>query len=423
MQNATIDRRSCPKAAAGRNHRRAFALFALLPFLAVSCSEEPQASKTAAAAARPQVSVTVLHPQNVAVTAELPGRTAASLVAEVRPQVTGIIRARNFREGSEVKEGDVLYEIDPATYQAAYDTEVAAVQKAEGALPSAQSKVDRYKSLAQQNAVSAQDYDDATSTLAQAQADLASARAALETARINLDYTKIRAPIDGRIDESSVTVGALVQAAQTTALATINSLDPINVDVTQSSTNLLKFRRAVEEDRLKMSGDNVAVRLILEDGSTYAQNGTLEFTSASVDKTVGTFTVRATFPNPDRLLLPGMYVRAIIEEGVAQNSFLVPQRAVTRNAKGEATAMFVDADGKVAQRILPVQQSVGNSWLVSDDIADGDRVVVEGLQQIKDGQGVTATEVILDDATGMIKQSDAGTANPADQAALSPDRK
>ncbi|MBB3612641.1 membrane fusion protein (multidrug efflux system) [Rhizobium sp. BK602] len=358
-----------------------------------------------------------LHPQSVAITAEVPGRTAASLVAEVRPQVGGIIRSRNFKEGSEVKAGDVLYEIDPSSYQASYDSAVATLQKAEGAVPSAQSKVARYKGLTAQDAVSKQDLDDALSTLAQANADVASAKASLETARINLDYTKIRAPISGRIDASSVTVGALVTAEQTTALATINLLDPINVDVTQSSTNLLALRRAIAEGRLKTSGENISINLKLEDGSQYSKPGSFEFLEASVSETVGTVTARAVFPNPDRLLLPGMYVRATIQEGVAENSFLVPQRAVTRNTKGEPTAFFVNADGKVQQRVLKVQRSIGNSWLVNEGMTDGDRVIVEGLQRVRDGQEVKVDDVKVNDATGELSQVSSGTNDQIKEAA------
>jgi len=398
----------------------------LLLFLGLSsalvlagCSDSKNDAATAPAV-KPEVSVVALHPKSVAITAQLPGRTAASLVAEVRPQVGGIIRSRNFKEGTEVKEGDVLYEIDPASFQASYNSAVAALQKAQGALPSAQAKVDRYKNLTAQNAVSAQDLDDAQSTLAQAQADIASAKAALETARINLDYTKIRAPISGRVDASSITVGALVTAEQTTALTTVRLLDPINVNVnvTQSSTNLLKFRSAVEQGKLKISGDNVTAKLTLEDGSTYKQNGKLEFAEASVDESVGTFTVRAEFPNPDRTLLPGMYVRATVEEGVAEKSFLVAQRAVARNTKGEATAKFVTPEGKVEERVLDVQRSIGNSWLVSSGINDGDRVIVEGSQRVKAGQDVTATVVTINDATGEMQASATGAPNEA--AALAP---
>jgi membrane fusion protein (multidrug efflux system) len=374
--------------------------------LLAGCNQQPAAQSTARTV-KPEISAVTLHPQSVAITAELPGRTSAYLVAEVRPQVSGIIRNRNFKEGSEVKEGDVLYQIDPASYQAAYDSAVAALQKAEGAVPNAQAKLDRYTGLSAQSAVSQQNFDDAKSTLVQAQADVASAKAALETARINLDYTKIRAPISGRVDASTVTVGALVTAEQTTALTTIRQLDPINVDVTQSSTNLLKFRRAVADGSLKTSGDNVSVRLTLEDGTQYKETGKLEFAEAAVAETVGTLNVRAVFPNADRILLPGMYVRATIQEGVAEDSFLVPQRAVTRNTKGEPIAMFVNADGKVQQRVLNIQRSIGNSWLVSGGVQEGDRVVVEGVQRIRDGQEVNVASVTIDDATGNLQQASA----------------
>ncbi|WFR99136.1 efflux RND transporter periplasmic adaptor subunit [Rhizobium tumorigenes] len=388
-----------------------------MALLVAGCNEQ-KSGQNNAPAVKPEVSAIVLHPQSVAITAELPGRTAAYLTADVRPQVGGIIRSRNFKEGSEVKQGDILYEIDSRPYQASFDSAVAALQKAQGALPSAQAKLDRYKGLSQQNAVSQQDFDDANSALLQAKADVASAQASLETARINLDYTKIRAPIDGRVDASTVTVGALVTADQTTALTTINKLDPMNVDVTQSSTNLLKFRRAVDEGRLKTSGDNVAVHLTLEDGSTYKETGKFQFANATVAETVGTISVRVIFPNPDRTLLPGMYVRANIEEGVAPNSFLVPQRAVTRNTKGEPTAMFVTPEGKVQARTLVVQRSYGNSWLVSEGLKDGDRVIIEGGQRVKDGQDVNVSMVTIDDATGNIKQASADPKKSMDQASL-----
>jgi len=406
MRGASIGR-LCVLAAAGFG----------MTLLVAGCNDQ-KSSQNNAPAVKPEVTAMTLHPQSVAITAELPGRTSAFLTADVRPQVGGIIRNRNFKEGSEVKQGDILYEIDPSAYQASYDSAAAALQKAQGALPSAQAKLDRYKGLSQQNAVSQQDFDDANSTLLQDQADVASAKAALETARINLDYTKIRAPIDGRVDASTVTVGALVTADQTTALTTIKKLDPINVDVTQSSTNLLKFRRAVDEGRLKTSGDNVAVHLTLEDGSTYKQTGKFQFANATVAETVGTISVRVIFSNPDRTLLPGMYVRANIEEGVAPNSFLVPQRAVTRNTKGEPTAMFITADGKVQARVLVVQRSIGNSWLVNEGLKDGDRVIIEGGQRVKDGQDVNVGMVTVDDATGDIKQASADPKKSSDQASL-----
>ncbi len=382
--------------------------------LLAGCNQQP-AAQNGGRTVKSEVSAMTLHPQSVAITADLPGRISANLVAEVRPQVGGIIRSRNFKEGSEVREGDVLYEIDPSSYQASYDSAVAALQKAEGAVPNAQAKLDRYAGLSAQSAVSQQNFDDAKSTLVQAQADVASAKAALETARINLDYTKIRAPISGRVDASTVTVGALVTAEQTTALTTIRQLDPINVDVTQSSTNLLRFRRAVEEGRLKTSGENVSVRLTLEDGTQYKESGTLEFAEAAVAETVGTLNVRASFPNPERVLLPGMYVRATIQEGVAENSFLVPQRAVTRNTKGEPIAFFVSADGKIQQRVLTVQRSIGNSWLVGKGVEEGDRVVVEGIQRVRDGQEVNVALVTVDDASGNLEQASAAGASQSGQ--------
>ena len=278
-------------------------------------------------------------------------------------------------------------------------------------MPTAQAKFDRYAGLLKQNVVSKQDYDDAAATLAQAQADVASAKASVETARISLNRTSITAPIAGRIDKSTLTPGALVTANQETVLTTIRSLDPINVDVTQSSTNLLNLRQAINEGRVKFSGANVSVKLKLDNGTIYAQNGKMEFTGANVDQSTGTFALRAQFPNPDRLLLPSMYVRAIVEEGVAQNSFLVPQRGVTRDPKGQATAMVVNAQGKVEQRTLSVRNSVGNNWLVDSGVSDGDRVIVEGLQLVRAGGDATAVEVTIDETTGEIKDREQSSAS------------
>ncbi|WLS05176.1 efflux RND transporter periplasmic adaptor subunit [Shinella oryzae] len=382
------------------------AVIALIGLCLVSCSKEESAPPSAAS--KPSVSVVVLQPQDVAITAELPGRTAASLEAEVRPQVGGIVRKRNFKEGSEVKEGDVLYELDPATYQANYDSAVASLQKAEGALPSAQAKVNRYGRLTSNNAVSEQDLEDAKSTLAQAKADVASAKASVETARINLEYTKIRAPISGRVDASTITVGALVTAEQTTALTTIRSLDPINVDVTQSSSNLLNLREAVDSGRLRFSGTNVSVKLKLDNGKDYDRTGTVEFAEATVDQSAGTVKLRAQFPNPDRVVLPGMYVRAVIQEGIAPNSYLVPQRGVSRNTKGEPTARFVTKDNKVEERVLSVDRSIGNNWLVTAGVNEGDRIIVEGSQRTQIGQDADAKEVTIDNATGELKSASIG---------------
>ncbi|MCK9909021.1 efflux RND transporter periplasmic adaptor subunit [Microbacteriaceae bacterium K1510] len=384
---------------------RAVALTFVL--LLAACGQE-SAQKTSVLP-RPDVGVVTLHPQSVVVTTELPGRTTASLTAEVRPQVGGIIQSRLFQEGGEVKVGDVLYQIDPAPYQASLDSALASLRKAEASVPSAQAKVDRYQSLAKQSAVSKQDLDDALATLAQAQADVALGKASVETARINLDYTKITAPIGGRIDKSSLTPGALVTASQTTILTTIRTIDPINVDVTESSTNLLNWRKAVGEGRLKFAGPDVSVKLLLENGTTYAQLGKFAFVESNVSESTGTFALRATFPNPDRLLLPGMYVRAIIEQGIAENSFVVPQRAVTRNTKGEATAMFIGKDGKVEQRVLTIDRNVGNNWLASSGVQDGDRVIVEGVQRVRPGQDVTGSEVTIDENTGEVLERKQGS--------------
>jgi membrane fusion protein (multidrug efflux system) len=392
-----------------------------LMLLLAGCGNQPDiASQKAGSPPKPEVSVVTLHPQSIAITAELSGRTTASLTAEVRPQVNGIIKTRAFKEGGEVAAGDKLYQIDPASYQASYDSAVAAKQKAEAAIPNAEAKVDRYATLIKQNAVSKQDYDDAVATLAQAKAEVASNKAAVDTARINLGYTNITAPIGGRIDKSSLTPGALVTASQTTALTTIRTIDPINVDVTESSTNLLNWRRAVSEGRIKVSGADVSVRLKLENGTIYNHDGKLEFVESNVSETTGTFALRAVFPNPDRLLLPGMYVRAIIEQGIAQNSFAVPQRGVTRNSKGEATGMFVTADGKVEQRVLTVSQNVGNNWLATG-IKDGDRVVVEGTQLVKPGDAVTAVEVTIDPTSGEVKIRKQGALTPPEATRVAQD--
>jgi len=364
---------------------------------------------------KPQVGVVVLHPQSVALTAELPGRTNASFVAEVRPQVGGIIQERYYKEGGEVAVGDPLYLIDPASYRAAYDSAVAAQQKAEAAVPSAEAKVERYQSLAKQNAVAKQDLDDATATLASAKAAVAAARADVDTARINLDHTRITAPIAGRIDKSTLTPGALVTAGQSTVLTTIRTLEPIYVDITQSSRRLLDLRQAIEAGRVRISGGNVTVHLKLENGTIYNHTGKLAFREANVSETTGTFALRAEFPNPDRLLLPGMYVRATVEEGVAENSFLVPHRAVTRNTKGEAVAYFVTTEGKVEERVLELGAAAGNNWVVGKGITDGDRVVVEGLQNVRPGAEVQTSEVTIDENSGEVrerKQSSSGAVGP-----------
>ncbi len=374
-------------------------LLVLLSLPLVGCNEKIEVKQ----AAPVEVGVVTLHPQSVALPTELSGRTTASLVAEVRPQVEGIIRERLFKEGSEVKKGDVLYRIAPESYKAAYDSAVAAQEEAEAVLPSSERKAKRYAKLFQSKAISDQDYEDAQSTYLADKAAVDVAKANVETAKINLGYTQISAPISGRIDKSELTPGALVTASQDTALTTIRCLDPINVDLTQSSISFLNLRQAINAGRISSQGNTISVELKLENGTMYPLKGKLEFSEANVDESTGTYTVRAVFPNPDRLLLPGMYVRAVIKQGVMDNCFLLPQSAVSRNTKGDPVALFVDKDGKVAQRELEVPQSMGNFWLVSSGVNDGDQVIVEGSQFVSDGQKVATKQMEVLKTTGEIR--------------------
>lgn len=356
-----------------------------------SCN--PSTAPAPAAQPAPQVTVITVQPRRVAIKTELPGRTAPTLIAEVRPQVTGLVQSRNFREGSEVKAGAVLYQLDPSTHQAAYDSATAAVAKAEASLQTARLKANRLRELVAIKFVSQQEYDEAAAAVRQGEADLASAKAAAETARISLGHTRVTAPISGRIGKSAVTAGALVTANQSTALATIQQLNPVYVDVTQSSAEVLRLRRALESGQLKHAQAGAAsVALVLEDGSTYAPEGTLQFSDVTVEPTTGAITVRALFPNPKGLLLPGMYVRAVIEEGVREGVIVVPQQAVTRDSKGQPVAMVVGADGKVEARLLQVARTLGNGWLVDGGLKAGERVIVEGLQRARPGAVVQAVE-------------------------------
>jgi membrane fusion protein, multidrug efflux system len=339
----------------------------------------------------PEVGVVSIEPQRVVLTTELSGRTAPHLVAEVRPQVGGIIQKRLFTEGSDVKAGEVLYQIDPATYQAAYDSTKAALARAEANLAPLKLKEERFRDLVKINAVSQQDFDDVTAALKQAEAEVEGARAALEAARIDLDYTTVKAPISGRIGRSSVTTGALVKAEQDQSLATIQQLDPIYVDVTQSSAELLALKRNLASGLLKSSGPQQAeVRLVLEDGTSYPQPGTLKFSEVTVDPSTGSVTLRTLFPNPQQLLLPGMFVRVILKEGVNEKAILVPQRGVTRNPAGNALVMVVGAEEKVEPRVIKVARTVGDNWLVSDGLKPGDRVILEGTQRARPGTVVKA---------------------------------
>ena len=345
----------------------------------------PPAGMPAGAMPPPQVSVYMVKPQTLPMTTELPGRTAAFEIAEVRPQVGGIVQKRLFVEGADVKAGTRLYEIDASTYQAAYRSAKASLARAEANLLTSGPKVKRYKELLQVEGVSRQDYDDAVAAEAQARADVEAARAALETARINLDYTRVTAPISGRASRSTVTPGALVTAGQAAAMTVVQQLDPIYVDITQSSEEMLRLKRAIESGGLKRGEGQAKVRLKLADGSTYSHEGKLQFADVSVDTGTGNVALRALFPNPKHDLLPGMFVRAAVETGVADQAITVPQQGVTRNQKGEATALVLNAKGIVEQRVLTTSRTLGDQWIVTSGLASGDRVIVEGLQKVKPG--------------------------------------
>lgn len=341
----------------------------------------------------PQVGVVTLKTEPLNVTTELPGRTAAFRIAEVRPQVGGIILKRNFVEGSEIKAGTSLYQIDPATYQAAYNSAKGDLVKAQANAQISRLTVTRYKPLLGTNYISKQDYDTAVATAAQADAAVVSAKAAVENARINLAYTKVTSPISGRIGISSVTEGALVSTGQTNALATVQQLDPIYVDVTQSSNDFLRLKQELADGSLKQVNGKAQVKLLLDNGKEYSQAGTLEFSDVTVDETTGSITLRAIFPNPNDSLLPGMFVRARLDEGVNDNALLVPQQGITRNPRGDATAMVIGADNKVEIRTVTTTQAIGDKWVVTDGLKSGDKVIVTGLQKIKPGVQVTAQEV------------------------------
>lgn len=333
------------------------------------------------------VGVVVVKTEPVTLTSELQGRTSAYLVSEVRPQVGGIVKARLFQEGGYVRAGQPLYQIEPATFQAAVNSAQAGLAQAQATYTAAKLKADRYKELVAVNAVSKQDNDDAQAAAQQASANVAAQKAALDTARINLGWTRVVAPISGRIGKSSVTPGALVTASQANALATIQNLDKIYVDLTQSSAELLQLQRDLAGGQLGRSG-SAQVSLKLEDGSTYPTQGRLEFSDVTVDQTTGSFGLRATFDNPNGTLLPGMYVRATLGKGVASNGVLVPQAGVSRDPKGNATVTVVGAKGLAEIRPITVGQTVGDKWLVTSGLKVGDQVIVEGLQKVRPGAPV-----------------------------------
>jgi membrane fusion protein (multidrug efflux system) len=360
-----------------------------------------------------EVAVVTVQPKRLVITTELAGRTSASLTAELRPQVNGILRKRLFVEGANVKAGQVLYQIDPAPYQAALDNAQAALGRAEANLPAIRLKADRLLELLAEKAVSQQDCDDVAGMMRQTEADTRYWKAMVDTARINLGYTSITAPISGRIGRSNVTEGALVTAHQPTALATIQQLDPMYVDVPQSTTELLRLRHRLEEGRLTNNRQiQNKVRLLLEDNTQYPLEGALQFRDVTVDPTTGSVILRIVFPNPQGYLLPGMFVRAVLEEGVNPNALFVPQQAVSRNPKGEPYALTVDAEGKVRQRMLKLDRAIGDAWLLSSGLEPGDRVIVEGQLKVRDGASVK----VVPFETGDEKKSGAskdGTPPPA----------
>ena len=335
-----------------------------------------------------EVVIIKLEPRREVYTTALAGRIASFQVAEVRPQVGGILQQRLFTEGADVKAGQALYQIDPATYEAALDSAQAALMKAEANVTPARLKAERFRELLAIKAVSKQEYDDAQAAFKQAEADVAVNRAAVKTARINLEYTKVRSPISGRIGKSAFTPGALVTANQAQALTSVRQLDPVYVDITQSSQDLLRLRAQFTNGELRSAAEEAPVRLKLENGAMYPHEGRLQFTDVSVDESNGMVSLRALFPNPEHILLPGMYVRAVIAEGVDENALLVPQRALRRDPKGQASVLLVDGGGKVDVRLVDVGRTVGDSWQVLSGLKPGDRVIVEGGQNVRPGMSV-----------------------------------
>lgn len=337
----------------------------------------------------PEVGIVTMAPQTVDLSTELSGRTAAYRIAEVRPQVAGIVQRRLFTEGAEVSAGQTLYQIDSGPYRAAAARAEANLASSQAQLNAARLQAERSASLVESGVVSRQDNDNVQATARSAEALVAAARAGVESSRIDLGYAQVRAPISGRIGRSLVTEGALVTSEQDQPLATVAQLDPIFVDVTESSARLLRLRRDLAEGRLQRTdAEHASVRLTLEDGTTYAHEGTLKFSEVTVDEGTGSVLLRAQFPNPDRLLLPGMFVRANLQQGRSTDALLVPQAGVSRNARGEALVMLVGADDKVVERVVQVDQVVDGQWLVTSGLAVGDRVIVEGLQKVRPGSAV-----------------------------------
>lgn len=361
---------------------------ATLPLLA-SCGK----NQTAAAPKPPSVGAITVRYQLVKGTTDLPGRTAAVMTSDIRPQVSGVILSRLFTEGSDVKAGQQLYQIDPAPYQATLDSAIASLKHDQAQLTVDRLQAARFKPLAAAQAVSEQDYDNAVASVQEDEANIASAQATIESARINLQYTKMYSPISGTIGASSVTPGALVTADQTTVLATVTQLDPLYVDVNEPTVTWLRLKEEIESGQLQTNPDGTAkVTLTMEDGNTYKQPGELQFAQVNVDQNTGTVLVRAFFPNPDHLLLPGMYVHAQVDEGDNKNGVLVPQQAVSHNQHGDATVMLINNQNIVSQQVIDTSENLGTYWVVTSGLKPGDRVVVDGLLNAVAGKAVTPTD-------------------------------
>ncbi|MEP7728185.1 efflux RND transporter periplasmic adaptor subunit [Marinomonas primoryensis] len=378
----------------------------LLVLLLAGCQEDAPKSAGAAAVPKVQVGIVTIQSQKTDLMTELPGRTTSSLVAEIRPQVGGIVKKRFFEEGQDVKTGELLYELDDSTYVSSYKQAQADLESTNASLKSAELKNARYTELRKQNNVSQQDLDDAHVAFLEARAKQKGSEAALENAKINLSYTKIKAPIDGRIGISQVTVGALVTGSQATVMTTVRSLDPIFVDLAQTSLDQLKQRNFLSQDGVEKGSNKVS--LVLEDGSKYQYEGTLKAREVSVDESTGSVTLRAEFPNPENLLLPGMFVRGLIHELTHNAALLVPQQGVSRDVKGNPIALVVNKDNVVESRILTVERTIENQWLVLAGISEGEKVIVEGSLKVRAGSEVSTVDMKRDSKTGAIVAANAG---------------
>lgn len=378
---------AAPSSHPGRKALFWVGLSSLLLGALAACSDREGAAPAQAAV---EVGVVTVEPSSVTLHRELPGRTTPFRVAEVRARVNGIVQKRLFEEGSDVKKGQVLFQIDPAPYRAALDSAKANLARAQASVESARLLEARYEDLLKDNAVSRQEYDNAAAAAKAALAEVAAGQAAVRTAEINLGYTRVTSPIAGRIGRAEVTEGAYAQQAQATLLATVQQLDPIYVDLTQSTAELMELRRQLEEGALERSGEGAKVRLLLEDGTMYPHEGTLQFSDVTVNPSTGSVTIRALVPNPEGRLLPGMFVRAQLEEGTRDGALLVPQIALRRDAQGEASVLVVGSDGTVEARSVQAPRALGNKWLVTEGLAPGERIIVEGLQKVRPGSTVTA---------------------------------